>query len=161
MFDQLLIAAVFAGLVFGLVFTRWRAAWVFVGAMAVCYFGGLVNSVEVLEKASNPGVITLVLLLLVVVLICDVAERRVVADQLGVCAVLVAEVAPVDGIDLGVPRLVLRPVGTDRRVLVVDPLRAFVIRRGDLHALRCIGLGRWGTVFLGDEHDVTLHTITV
>ncbi|NQX88291.1 MAG: SLC13 family permease [Halioglobus sp.] len=65
MFDQLLIAAVFVGLVYGLIFTKWRAAWVFVGAMAVSYFGGLVSSTEVLEKASNPGVITLMILLLV------------------------------------------------------------------------------------------------
>ena len=65
MLDQLLIAGIFAGLLFGLIFTRWRAVWVFVCAMLVAYFSGLVSTSEVLDKASNPGVITLVLLLLV------------------------------------------------------------------------------------------------
>jgi len=50
---------------FSLVFTKWRAVWIFVCAMLVTYFGGLVSTDEVLAKASNPGVITLVLLLLV------------------------------------------------------------------------------------------------
>jgi len=52
-------------LVYSLVFTRWRAAWVFVGAMLLAYFSGLVDTAEVLAKASNTGVITLMLLLLV------------------------------------------------------------------------------------------------
>lgn len=65
MVDQLLIAGVFGGLLFGLIFTKWRAAWVFVCAMLVAYFAGLVETAEVLDKASNSGAITLVLLLLV------------------------------------------------------------------------------------------------
>jgi di/tricarboxylate transporter len=63
--DQLLIAAVFSGLLFGLIFTKWPAEWVFVVAMLVAYFTELVDTSEVLDKASNSGVITLVLLLLV------------------------------------------------------------------------------------------------
>jgi di/tricarboxylate transporter len=65
MFDQLLVAGIFTALVGSLVFTRWRAAWVFVGAMLLAYFSGLVDTAEVLAKASNTGVITLMLLLLV------------------------------------------------------------------------------------------------
>jgi len=65
MFDQLLVAGIFTLLVGSLVFTRWRAAWVFVGAMLLAYFSGLVDTAEVLAKASNTGVITLMLLLLV------------------------------------------------------------------------------------------------
>jgi di/tricarboxylate transporter len=65
MFDQLLVAGLFAGLVFSLVFTQWPTVWVFVCTMLVAYFAGLVDSTEVLAKASNSGVITLVLLLLV------------------------------------------------------------------------------------------------
>ena len=63
--DQLLIAAIFSGLLFGLIFTKWPAEWVFVVAMLVAYFTELVDTSEVLDKASNSGVITLVLLLLV------------------------------------------------------------------------------------------------
>jgi di/tricarboxylate transporter len=65
MLDQLLIAGVFGGLLFGLIFTKWRPAKVFVCAMLVAYFAGLVETAEVLDKASNSGAITLVLLLLV------------------------------------------------------------------------------------------------
>ena len=65
MLDQLLIASIFAGLLFSLIFTRWRPVWIFVCAMLVTYFGGLVSTGEVLDKAANPGVITLILLLLV------------------------------------------------------------------------------------------------
>jgi di/tricarboxylate transporter len=65
MFDQLLVAGLFAVLLYCLIFTNWPAVWVFVGAMLAAYFTGLVDTSEVLDKASNTGVITLVLLLLV------------------------------------------------------------------------------------------------
>jgi di/tricarboxylate transporter len=65
MLDQLLIAGLFGGLLFGLIFTKWPAEWVFVCAMLVAYFTGLVDTSEVLSKASNTGVVTLILLLLV------------------------------------------------------------------------------------------------
>jgi di/tricarboxylate transporter len=65
MVDQLLIAGLFGGLLFGLIFTKWPTAWVFVCAMLVAYFTGMVDTSELLDKASNSGVITLVLLLLV------------------------------------------------------------------------------------------------
>lgn len=65
MLDQLLVAGIFAALLICLIFTSLPAVWVFVCAMLVAYFGGLVDTAEVLDKASNTGVITLVLLLLV------------------------------------------------------------------------------------------------
>ncbi|NCF19395.1 MAG: SLC13 family permease [Haliea sp.] len=64
MFDQLFMAGLFAALVACLVFTRWKAVWVFVCAMLLAYFAGLVGTEEVLDKASNTGVMTLILLLL-------------------------------------------------------------------------------------------------
>ncbi|MEM9254961.1 MAG: SLC13 family permease [Pseudomonadota bacterium] len=65
MFDQLLVASLFVGLLYSLIFTRLPAVWVFVCAMLVAYFGGLVETGQVLDKATNTGVVTLVLLLLV------------------------------------------------------------------------------------------------
>jgi len=63
--EQLLVAGIFVSLLVSLVFTRWPAVWVFVCAMLVAYFCGLVDTSEVLAKASNSGIITLILLLLV------------------------------------------------------------------------------------------------
>jgi len=65
MIDQLFIAGLFISLLGSLVFTRWPAVLVFVGAMLLAYFFGLVETAEVLAKATNTGVITLILLLLV------------------------------------------------------------------------------------------------
>lgn len=65
MFEQMLTTGLFVCLIYGLVFSRWSAAWVFGLSMIACYLLGLVETDEVLQKASNPGLITLVLLLLV------------------------------------------------------------------------------------------------
>jgi len=65
MIDQLLVAGLFFALLFSLIFTNWSATWVFVGAMLLSYFLGLVDTDDVLSKASNPGLITLLLLMLV------------------------------------------------------------------------------------------------
>ena len=64
MFDQLFMAGLFFLMVTCLVFSRWKAVWIFVGAMILAYFAGLVDTEEVLDKASNTGVMTLILLLL-------------------------------------------------------------------------------------------------
>ncbi len=64
MLEQLLVAALFFTLVTCLIATRWSATWIFTGAMLLAYFLGLVDTDEVLAKASNSGLITLVLLLL-------------------------------------------------------------------------------------------------
>jgi len=65
MLDQWLVAALFAGLLYCLIFTHLQAVLVFVVAMLAAYFLGFVETADVLAKASNTGVITLVLLLLV------------------------------------------------------------------------------------------------
>ncbi len=65
MFEQLLTAGLFLALIYGLVFTRISAAWVFSLTMLACYLLGLVSTEEVLRKAANPGLVTLMLLLLV------------------------------------------------------------------------------------------------
>ncbi len=65
MIDQLLISGIFITLLGGLIFTDWPAVRLFCAAMGVAYFTGLVDTAEVLSKATNSGLITLVLLLLV------------------------------------------------------------------------------------------------
>ncbi len=65
MFEQLLTAGLFLLLIYGLVFTRVSAAWVFSLTMLACFLGGLVETADVLAKAANPGLVTLILLLLV------------------------------------------------------------------------------------------------
>ena len=65
MYDQLLISALFLWLLGSLIFTDWPAAWIFVSAMLASYFLGLVSTGEVLDKISNTGLVTLILLLLV------------------------------------------------------------------------------------------------
>lgn len=65
MIDQLLIAGLFISLLASLVFTDWPAVWVFSCSMLAAYFMGLVDTADVLAKASNTGLMTLVLLLLV------------------------------------------------------------------------------------------------
>jgi di/tricarboxylate transporter len=65
MIDQLLISGLFLWLLYSLIFTDWAASWVFVSAMLAAYFLGLVDTGEVLQKASNSGLVTLLLLLLV------------------------------------------------------------------------------------------------
>lgn len=65
MLDQLLIAGLFFVLVISLVLTSWPAVWVFAIAMLSAYFLDLVGTSELLSKATNSGLITLILLLLV------------------------------------------------------------------------------------------------
>jgi di/tricarboxylate transporter len=65
MIDQVLISGLFAGLLYCLIFTDLPAVWVFSCAMLVTYFLGLVDTQEVLSKATNTGLMTLLLLLLV------------------------------------------------------------------------------------------------
>ena len=65
MLQELYTAALFIGLFYGLVFSRIAPAWLFLAAMGASYFGGLVDTADVLEKGTNTGLVTLVLLLLV------------------------------------------------------------------------------------------------
>jgi di/tricarboxylate transporter len=65
MLDQLLIAGLFFAMVVSLILTSWPAVWIFASTMLAAYFLGLVDTAEVLAKATNSGLITLILLLLV------------------------------------------------------------------------------------------------
>jgi di/tricarboxylate transporter len=65
MIDQYIILGLFLWLVCSLIFTDWPASWLFTCAMLVTYFLGLVDTAEVLDKATNSGLVTLLLLLLV------------------------------------------------------------------------------------------------
>ncbi len=65
MIEQVIISLLFMSLIGSLVFTDWPAAWVFTCTMLAAYFLGLVDTVEVLAKVSNSGLITLLLLILV------------------------------------------------------------------------------------------------
>jgi len=60
-----LTAAIFLGLFAGLVFSRFSPARLFMAATAAVYFAGLVDTTELLSKAANTGLMTLLLLLLV------------------------------------------------------------------------------------------------
>ena len=65
MIDQLIISGLFLWLLGCLIFTDWPASWLFSICMLAAYFLGLVDTEEVLDKATNSGLITLILLLLV------------------------------------------------------------------------------------------------
>ncbi len=65
MIDQLLISGLFLWLLGSLIFSDWPPSKIFLGTMLAAYFLGLVETSQVLEKASNSGLITLILLLLV------------------------------------------------------------------------------------------------
>ncbi len=65
MIDQLIISALFFWLLCSLVFTDWSASWLFTCAMLAAYFLGLVDTPQLLDKATNSGLVTLILLLLV------------------------------------------------------------------------------------------------
>jgi di/tricarboxylate transporter len=65
MIDQVIILGLFLLLVGGLVLTDFAASWLFTCAMLAAYFLGLVDTPELLSKATNSGLITLILLLLV------------------------------------------------------------------------------------------------
>ncbi|MDP4650986.1 MAG: SLC13 family permease, partial [Haliea sp.] len=65
MIDQILISVLFLGLLGSLIFSDWPASKIFVGAMLAAYFLDLVETSQMLEKATNTGLVTLILLLLV------------------------------------------------------------------------------------------------
>ncbi len=60
----LTISLILPALIIALVLTHWRPALIFAGAMAATYFCGLVSTEELLSKAVNTGLATLVLLML-------------------------------------------------------------------------------------------------
>ena len=65
MIDQILAGGMLILLIGSLVFTNWPPVKIFGCTLLACYFFGLVETDEILEKTSNPGVMTLLILLLV------------------------------------------------------------------------------------------------
>jgi di/tricarboxylate transporter len=65
MLEQVAIAAIFLCLFGCLIVSSIKPAALFTGAMALAYLLGLVDTAELLDKAANKGLVTLVLLLLV------------------------------------------------------------------------------------------------
>ena len=63
--DQLIISGLFLWLMACLVFTDWSVPYLFTCTMLIAYFLGLVDTAEMLGKATNSGLVTLMLLLLV------------------------------------------------------------------------------------------------
>ncbi|MFA0813007.1 SLC13 family permease [Microbulbifer epialgicus] len=62
---QLFIAGIFALVIGLLIFTRFRPSLVFASAAGACFLTGLVSVESALQKGTNPGLVTLVALLLV------------------------------------------------------------------------------------------------
>lgn len=65
MIEQALAAVMLVTLIGSLVLTNWAPVKIFGCVLLVCYFFGLVETEEILDKTSNPGVMTLLILLLV------------------------------------------------------------------------------------------------
>ena len=63
--EQILVALIVSWLLVALIVTRWPVPWIFSSSMLACYLLGLVDTQTLLDKASNEGVLTLVLLMLV------------------------------------------------------------------------------------------------
>ena len=86
--DQWLISLVVAWLLGALIFTRLPAPWIFTSAMLACFMLGLIDAETLLSKASNEGLIALVLLLLVSIGLerlpwLAVLSQRLVVPSLG------------------------------------------------------------------------------
>lgn len=81
--EPLLTALIVASLIFALIFSRVAPALVFTSAMAACVAVGSIDLQTALDKASNEGLITLILLILVSVglerlpWLIDLAQRTV------------------------------------------------------------------------------------
>lgn len=65
MLEQLIIGVIFLGLFYGLLFTTLSPPWLFTGAMSAAYFAGLIDTASLLQKVTNTGLVSLMLLLLV------------------------------------------------------------------------------------------------
>ncbi|WP_444919156.1 SLC13 family permease [Microbulbifer sp. JMSA003] len=64
-FPQLFVAGIFVLVIVSLIFTRFRPSLVFASAAGACFLTGLVPAESALQKGANPGLVTLVVLLLV------------------------------------------------------------------------------------------------
>ncbi|WP_444945580.1 SLC13 family permease [Microbulbifer sp. VTAC004] len=63
--SQFFVAGIFALVIGSLIFTRFRPSLVFASAAGACFLTGLVPAESVLQKGANPGLVTLIILLLV------------------------------------------------------------------------------------------------
>lgn len=64
MFEQILVAGIFVGIIAALVLSRWRASNIFAAALVCLFATGVVTPEMALQKSVNPGVVTLLALLL-------------------------------------------------------------------------------------------------
>lgn len=62
---QLLVAIIFISLFAALIRSKWQPTWLFAVAALACYVLGYVDTEELLSKAVNPGLATLMMLLMV------------------------------------------------------------------------------------------------
>ncbi|AOS97212.1 putative transporter [Microbulbifer aggregans] len=79
---QIFVAGLFALVIAALVFSRVRPSLVFASAAGACFLTGLVPAESVLQKAVNPGLVTLVILILVSVGLEKARWLRSVSDGL-------------------------------------------------------------------------------
>ncbi|SHF54971.1 Di-and tricarboxylate transporter [Microbulbifer donghaiensis] len=79
---QLVVAGIFFLVIAALIFTRFRSSMVFATAAAACFLTGLVPAESVLQKAVNPGLVTLVALLLVSLGLEKTRWLRAISDRL-------------------------------------------------------------------------------
>ncbi|KUJ82426.1 SLC13 family permease [Microbulbifer flavimaris] len=79
---QIFVAGLFALVIAALIFSRVRPSLVFASAAGVCFLTGLVPAESALQKAVNPGLVTLVVLILVSVGLEKTRWLRSVSDGL-------------------------------------------------------------------------------
>ena len=79
---QLVVAGIFLLVIASLIFSRVRPSLVFAGAAGACFLTGLVPAESVLQKAVNPGLVTLIFLMLVSVGLEKARWLRSVSDGL-------------------------------------------------------------------------------
>ncbi|WP_346839084.1 SLC13 family permease [Microbulbifer sp. SAOS-129_SWC] len=81
-FQQLIVAGIFVLVIASLTLTRFRPSLVFATAAGVCFLTGLVPAEVALQKAVNPGLVTLVALLLASIGLEKARWLRAIADGL-------------------------------------------------------------------------------
>ncbi|WP_193165110.1 SLC13 family permease [Microbulbifer hainanensis] len=79
---QFVVAGLFVLVIASLIFTRFRPSLVFGSAAAACFLTGLVPAESVLQKAVNPGLVTLVALILASIGLEKARWLRAVSDGL-------------------------------------------------------------------------------
>ena len=80
--SQLVVAGIFVLVIGSLIFSRIRPSLVFASAAGVCFLTGLVPAESVLQKAVNPGLVTLVVLILASIGLEKARWLRAISDGL-------------------------------------------------------------------------------